>query len=115
MGIVFHEYKILTEANPQMTEELICNTAPISEVLIYGRTFNPEAFKAWPKTYAALRHETHTNDAFLFKFEDGNQMLVFFDLIGPCMGIKTNDSIKDFWKNVEDHDLSYSLHHHLKA
>lgn len=115
MGIVFHDYKILTEANPQMTEELICNTTPISEILIYGRPFNPETFKAWPNIYEAFKHETHTDDVFLFKFEDGNQMLVFFDLIGPCMGININERIRDFWESVEAHDLSYSLHHHLKA
>ncbi len=51
MGIVFHDYKILTEANPEMAEELICNTTPISEILIYGRPFNPEAFKGRPNIY----------------------------------------------------------------
>lgn len=115
MGIVFHDYKILTEANPQMTEELICNTTPISEILIYGRPFNPEAFKGRPNIYEAFKHETHTDDVFLFKFENGDQIMVFFDFIGPFMEIKINDPIRDFWKRARGRDFSYSLHHHLKA
>ena len=108
---VYHDYSIEYEADTPKNEEIHLETSPISEILIYGKPLNIEEFKRHPDIYNKHKHIDMTDEIFLFKCENGEQITILFFNSAPGIALATSEYDEALQQSYILHEFPMPNHH----
>ncbi|HLO69280.1 MAG TPA: hypothetical protein VK167_00315 [Flavipsychrobacter sp.] len=110
-GKIYHDYSIEYENTTSDNAEVYLNTSPIIEIGVYGKEYNPEEFKAYPSVYAKQNEVKTTDEVFIFKCKNGENITVGFDSISPSIDVWHYNNIEHYVTLEDDkpYTLNYSI------
>ncbi|GAA4104518.1 hypothetical protein [Mucilaginibacter panaciglaebae] len=101
-GDMFYDYVIEQEDLLNYTKRptFTFHSSPIKEILICGRKFEINDFKDYPDIYEKFIAFDKTDDVFIFKFENDEEALLYFDCFLHRLTLTLNrNEIELFWNN----------------
>ncbi len=114
-GNVFYDYTIESGSIVPTTirSSVTFNTSEITKIEIFGRDFDAEKFKNYPKLYNKIKNEKKTDDIFLFNCKNNERILVVFHPFMACIDVLyKQDQVDRFWNQ---YGSLYKLYHTING
>ena len=112
-GDVFYDFNIDEDLRNNNFEKSVIyfKTTEITEIIVYGRQFNSIEFIKHKTLYNRIKNENKTDDLFLFKFDDMNEVIITFHPFLPSVAVVfSKRQIDKFWR---EYNNLYTQHYQI--